>query len=679
MTHKYLWALALLLAALWIFSGALAEGDEILDFPVAEVEAFELGDAVEAEGLTVEAGEVPSEISEGIEAEVVSEVVEAEGAAAMEPITLAVGQSMALEIPVSGTQFKSSNVKIVTVGLNTGIVKGVKAGSALIAARVPGYGDRVCKVTVKKAPAKITLSQTKLSLKAGATARLNGKLSPTGAYAALTFTSSDDSVARVDDDGTVTAVSGGKATITVRTHNGKSAKCAVTVSGSLASEPTAIMLDRTEAILNVGGTLTLTGRVEPAGIRTTLSFSSSNTSVAKVTGKGKVTAKKAGHATITVRTMNGLKATCEITVTSPPTKIALNKTSATIYVGDALTLQTAIRPAGAETELNWSTSSASVARVADGVVTGVKAGRATITVMTANGKRATCRVTVKAAEKLTVRAARTALKVGDTTTVTASKSPVTWSVEGDAVTVDQRGRVTAVAPGEASVWAQTAAGAMAGVVISVEGDVYAGDAKDTPAESSAIIDISQYQGSVNFDRLAPSVSLVILRATLSMTEDTRFAGYANALNARDIPFGVYCYSKASTASQARAEAKQLYKVAKGYKPRFYVLDAEYSTLNQTVIEAFVKQLRSSGAKKVGCYIAHNKYGSFGYANVRSQFDFTWIPRYGKNDGTLENSITPAYECDLWQYTSSGAVPGISGPVDMNVITGQGRALSWFVS
>ena len=684
-------ALALLLAALLMLGGALAECDAILDAPVEEVEAFELGEDGSGEEASIDQErEIPIEITDETGIEVASEALEAENASKLklDPITLAVGQSKALEIPVSGTQYKSSNTKVATVGLDSGIVKGIKAGSAVITARIPGYGDFTCDVTVKKAPTKVTLNQTKLTLKSGDTARLTGKLSPTGAYMELTFSSSDASVARVDDDGTVTATGSGKAIITVSTHNGKTAKCTVTVTGgggSRMSEPTGITLDRTEAVMNVKGTLTLTGQVEPKGIKTTLTFSSSNTSVATVTSKGKVTAKKAGYAIITVRTSNGLTAACEITVTSPPTKIALSKTSATISVGETLTLDTAIQPAGAETELTWTTSSASVAQVSEGTITGVKAGKATITVRTSNGKKATCKVTVKAAEKLTVKAAKSTLKVGGSTTVTANMSPVYWSVEGDAVTVDQKGRVKAITPGEASVWAQTAAGAVAGVVISVEGDVWdydePDDHYDEPSDSLGgyIIDISQYQGNVNFDKLAPSVSLVILRATLSTTEDTRFASYAEALNARGIPFGVYCYSKASTVSKARAEAEQLYRVAKGYKPKFYVLDAEYNTLSQSTIEAFVQQLRASGAKKIGCYIAHNKYSSFGYANVRDQFDFTWIPRYGKNNGTLESATAPAYECDLWQYTSNGTVPGISGQVDMNVVTGQGRSLSWFIS
>ena len=74
----------------------------------------------------------------------------------------------------------------------------------------------------------------------------------------------------------------------------------------------------------------------------------------------------------------------------------------------------------------------------------------------------------------------------------------------------------------------------------------------------------------------------------------------------------------------------------------------------------------------------HRYVQYGYASLASLFDFTWIPRYGTNDGTLEGSVRPSYACDLWQYTSAGKIDGISGNVDMNVITGSGRTLEWFL-
>ncbi|MGI2734364.1 N-acetylmuramoyl-L-alanine amidase C-terminal domain-containing protein, partial [Bacillus cytotoxicus] len=68
---------------------------------------------------------------------------------------------------------------------------------------------------------------------------------------------------------------------------------------------------------------------------------------------------------------------------------------------------------------------------------------------------------------------------------------------------------------------------------------------------------------------------------------------------------------------------------------------------------------------VGLYVGHHMYAPFGMANVKS--DFVWIPRYGGNK--------PAYECDIWQYTETGHVPGI-GKCDLNRLTGS-KPLSWF--
>ncbi len=680
-------ALALMLAAamgIFLTGGAIGEEaaavvegpvSEIVEGPVPEVGEAELTEDGLPEGLEAEeALAVEDEPAE----EMAVESEEATGVARMpdlEDVTLAVGQTVTLSVPVSGTQYKSSNTKIATVGLNSGVLKGVKAGTATIGARVPGYGDIFCKVTVKKAPTKVTLNVTKLSMNAGESYQLTGKLSPSGCYGTVSFSSSNSSVARVSDQGLITAVGAGKATVTVRTNNGKTAKCTVTVTSSV----TGIELDRTSAALNVKGKLTLKATLRPAGTTAKLTWKSSSTSVATVTSSGKVTAKKAGTATITVSTPNGLRASCVVTVAAAPTKITLSAKTATIGEGESFTLDTAITPSGAVSELTWRSSNSKVARVsADGTVTGVKAGTATIGVKTANGKSATCKVTVKAApKKVTVTLSKSTLTVGQTATATANVSGVTWSAEGGAVTVDKKGKITAVKPGEASVWATAEGGSMGGAMITV-----VAAEEETPSVSAPqdgfIIDISKYQGNVDFDRLQPYVSLVILRATLSMDEDTRFEEYARALNERGIPFGVYCYSKAATASQAKAEAKQLYAVAKSFRPKFYVLDAEYSSLSQACLTAFAKQLRDSGADKVGCYIAHNYYTRLGYATVASQFDFTWIPRYGKNDGTLTNSTLPAYPCDLWQYSDKGKVPGITGYVDMNVITGQGRSLSWFI-
>ena len=87
------------------------------------------------------------------------------------------------------------------------------------------------------------------------------------------------------------------------------------------SEPTSVSLNKTALTLDVGKSYTLTKTVSPSNAVTSYTWSSSNTSVATVDSNGKVTAKKAGTATITVKTSNGKTANCEVTVNLPTPQI----------------------------------------------------------------------------------------------------------------------------------------------------------------------------------------------------------------------------------------------------------------------------------------------------------------------------------------------------------------------
>lgn len=199
------------------------------------------------------------------------------------------------------------------------------------------------------------------------------------------------------------------------------------------------------------------------------------------------------------------------------------------------------------------------------------------------------------------------------------------------------------------------------------------------ANGTEIVDISKWQGVIDFKALARKVAFVIVRASCGSDKDIRFDEYAKAMNENGIPFGVYCYSYAGTVEKARDEAQKLVKYAKQYKPLFYVLDAEEDRLTKETVAAFVAELKKQNVGKTGCYVAHNHYKDYQYDSLRDSFDFTWIPRYGSNDGTISGSTKPSYKCDLWQYTSMGKIDGIKGKVDMNTITGEGHDLKWFLA
>ena len=247
----------------------------------------------------------------------------------------------------------------------------------------------------------VSLSQTEATLAVGETLTLTATMIPE--YAAnfgasnVTWSSSDEAVATVNESGVVTAKGEGKATITVTTADGKNtATCTVTVYIPV----TGVTLSQTSASLQFGETLTLTATVAPDNAANkSVTWSSNNEDVATVDENGVVTAKTtAGTATITATTADGGKtATCTVTVGVLETGVTLSQTFAKLLFGETLTLTATIAPANATNKsVTWSSSHPAVATVNEnGVVTAKSAGTAIITVTTAIEKKtATCKVTV---------------------------------------------------------------------------------------------------------------------------------------------------------------------------------------------------------------------------------------------------------------------------------------------
>lgn len=202
--------------------------------------------------------------------------------------------------------------------------------------------------------------------------------------------------------------------------------------------------------------------------------------------------------------------------------------------------------------------------------------------------------------------------------------------------------------------------------------------KTAKSKATKIVDISKWQGKIDFKALAEEAALVIARASCGSDKDVKIDEYAKAMNENGIHFGVYCYSYAGTTAKAKEEAQNMVKYTKKYNPLFYVMDAEEKKIIKEAIVAFADELKAQGAKKIGCYVANHRYKEYEYDSISYKFDFDWIPKYGKNDGTVEGAIKPKYKCDLWQFTSNGKIAGIKGKADLNVITGDGHDLEWFL-
>ncbi|MDO4704499.1 Ig-like domain-containing protein [Tannerella sp.] len=225
----------------------------------------------------------------------------------------------------------SSNRQQVATVSPTGLLKAVGAGEATITVTTE-EGRKTAEINVKvKAPAppppppappvvsvtEVKLDKTNLSLTAGQKGKLKATVLPAAApNREVTWSSDNEAVASVDDDGEVHAYKSGEAVITVTTKDGgKTARATVKVTGASVSV-SGVNLDKSQLELTAGQKGKLKATVLPAdATNREVTWSSDNEAVASVDDDGEVHAYKSGEAVITVTTKDGGKtATCKVMV-----------------------------------------------------------------------------------------------------------------------------------------------------------------------------------------------------------------------------------------------------------------------------------------------------------------------------------------------------------------------------
>lgn len=245
----------------------------------------------------------------------------------------------------------------------------------------------------------VELDKTSLTLKPEETATLVATVKPDNATDKnVTWSSSDSSIATVDETGKVTAVKIGSATITAKAGD-KTAECKVTVFVAVTS----VELNKTTLSLIEGDSETLTATVKPDNATDkTVSWSSSDEKVATVKD-GKVTAVKVGEAIITAKA-GDKTAECKVTVNPVPVSaVELNKTSLTLTTGESYTLTAVVKPDNAANKtVSWKSSDPSIVSVEDGKLNAVSNGKATITA-SCDGISAECVVSVVSEEDLDLK------------------------------------------------------------------------------------------------------------------------------------------------------------------------------------------------------------------------------------------------------------------------------------
>lgn len=383
--------------------------------------------------------------------------------------TLKVGDKFTMTATVApstaAVAWDSSDKTVATISA-TGEIEALKAGSTVITAKA-GDNNKTASCTVKveaDTPGEITvtaltISETSKTLKVGDKFTLTA--TPTPSTAAVTWESSDKTVATVSAAGEVEALKEGSATITAKAGD-KTAACAVKVEAASSGEitVTALTISDTSKTLKVGEKYTLTATPTPA--TATVTWESSDEAIAKVSETGEVEAIKEGQATITAKA--GTKtAECMVTVEAAGsadvtvTKVTLNKGNFSLVIGKSFTLKATVEFSDGTTsnDVEWSVDKSGIVTLKNGIVTAKKKGTVKVTATSKDDseQKATVTVTVKevAIKKITLPKKLT-MGNGDSITLKPTITPsnttnknVTWSVDkkGKNVVALKNGKVTA--------------------------------------------------------------------------------------------------------------------------------------------------------------------------------------------------------------------------------------------
>ena len=212
-------------------------------------------------------------------------------------------------------RWSSSNTKVATVS-SSGVIKAAGNGTCKITATTTDGTNLSASfnITVNIKATKITLDKTKIELTTGKeTEKITSSIEPSIANKAVKYTSSNTSIATVSSDGVVTAAGSGTCKITAAPTDGSkvTASCDVTVN----IKTTGMKLDKTNYTFNKAETIKINPVITPSKASKKLTWTSSNTKVAIVSGDGKVTPVGKGTCKITATTTDGtnLSSSCNIT------------------------------------------------------------------------------------------------------------------------------------------------------------------------------------------------------------------------------------------------------------------------------------------------------------------------------------------------------------------------------
>ncbi|MBQ8799739.1 MAG: Ig-like domain-containing protein [Lachnospiraceae bacterium] len=359
----------------------------------------------------------------------------------------------------------STNTSVVQVD-NTGMLTANGVGQAeIIIKTVDGSYMDLCTIVVKQKPTDVKLSVSNLTMNAGEYFYLDPVLTPANSTKeGLVWESVDPDIATVSSSGRVAAKAGGQTLIMVKTENGATAFCKLTVLEAVVS----VELDEKEVLIDVGEEISLTPIFFPATASdTTVTWTSSNEDIATVNKDGEVVGVSGGVAVIECKTYDGgYNAFCIVTVYEEVTSLKIVPEQYKLGLGKTYTLSVEInKETATNKEVEWFSSDEDVVTVDQkGRIKGISLGYATITAVALDGSdaEATCEIrVVTEVTGMTMNYTSITLIQGNTFQLDAAIRPAdatyntpAWESDNpDIAMVDDDGIVTAISPGTAWVTA----------------------------------------------------------------------------------------------------------------------------------------------------------------------------------------------------------------------------------
>lgn len=393
---------------------------------------------------------------------------------------------LAKVLPTNATNqtltWSSDQPTVVTV--QNGIIKALSTGECTVRVRSHNGKEKQIKVVVTSQGQpiqKITLDRSFYKVELGGSSFIRLQVEPMGAVDKnVKYQVLDSTIATIDTKGRITGKKIGKTTVTVTSSNHISATAEIEV---YPVEVTSISFGLTTKSISIGHQFTLQPNITPSNVTNkTVTYKSSNPSVATVSASGIVTAKQAGT-TILTGTIGNKEAKITLNVVNSyvaVSSITLNKKVVNLFVGSTDILKATLKPTNATNKrVVYRSSNPSIASVdAAGKVTAVSPGTAKITVQSENGKtiQATVLVEPVLPTGLALKEKSKTLNVGDTYQIVSTILPsnatdksVTYQSDHENIlTINKQGVVLAKRPGQAKVTVKTINGKMATMNITVK-------------------------------------------------------------------------------------------------------------------------------------------------------------------------------------------------------------------